>query len=78
MTPAEASFFLIIGLTVSQGPGEATEMATRAYLSQNGIDLMLDNYSRTVVTEEQRKQLGHAAIAVRALVERKVIFEWRY
>ena len=60
------------------GSHYAAQQAAAQLSKQNKIDLMLDNYQRKLLSEQQRRKLGNAAIALQVLVERKVTFEWRF
>ncbi len=53
-------------------------MATKAFINQTKIDLMLDRKARQLVTDEQRRHLGNVALIGAALLERKVSFKWEF
>ena len=79
VTPrADGELFYLVVMIAAHGSREALDQATMAYFKQTGIDQRLEQYGRTLIDEQTQRKLSNAAIATRILVERSLLFTWRF
>lgn len=68
----------IITLSLDSHNSAAATTAGRAYIRQNGMERMIQDYEERTFSKELRARVGTAAWITKTITEQKITVEWRF
>jgi hypothetical protein len=76
--PNSLLFISVAALVIASPQGDADKALARAYLKHTGIDRSLKDFEKDHTPEEARIYLGYAAYISKTMIDKKIVFTWRF